>query len=112
MMATPADLEDFAVGYTLTEGFVKNAADVLSVASHQRDDGIALDINLDAAGLRRFLSRRRIRNLRRHAGCGICGVEDLAHLRPTESAAVPPGHRPQPAVVRAALAPLRDYQPP
>lgn len=75
MMATPAELEDFAVGFTLTEGIVGRAADItsLSVVRHAQGIEIQMDIAPDAAGGR----RDRGRSLIGRTGCGLCGVESI-----------------------------------
>ncbi|MGH8105879.1 MAG: formate dehydrogenase accessory sulfurtransferase FdhD [Arenimonas sp.] len=81
MMATPADLEDFALGFSLSEGIVENAAQFSFIETLQTDLGISLEIAIPQA---RFdLLRKRQRNLTGASGCGICGVESLqAALRP------------------------------
>lgn len=78
MMLTPADLEDFAVGFSLTEGTIRSAAEVRSVEIEPRDGGVRVDIRLAPDRMQRHLARRRAISGR--TGCGICGIEDLASL--------------------------------
>jgi FdhD protein len=75
MMATPCDLEDLAVGFTLTEGIVEHAAEIrgVSVARHSR--GIDLRIDVAAPVVDRLAARSRA--LAGRTSCGLCGVEAI-----------------------------------
>jgi FdhD protein len=77
MMATPDDLEDFAVGFSVTEGIIAPACELPDLAILSCDDGITIDISLKGKDLHRYLATRRVRQLRGHTSCGLCGVEDL-----------------------------------
>ena len=110
MMATPRDLQDFAVGFSLSEGFARDADDILTTQARATEDGIALSITLAPAALRRFLARRRTRSLRGHTSCGICGVEELADVRQA-GARVCAGRPVSRRAVQTALASLREFQP-
>ena len=81
MMATPDDLEDFAVGFSRTEGIIETPSDLRNVALHESADGITLEISLGGKSLHRYLAGRRVRQLRGHTSCGLCGVEDLQDVR-------------------------------
>lgn len=114
MMATPLDLEDFAVGFSIAEGIAHHAGDLKKVDASPCDDGIAIEITLAPGALHRFLAHRRVRSLRGHTSCGICGVEDLAALAdsPMPRLAAPRATRPiDQAALHRALETLRGLQP-
>lgn len=81
MMATPADLEDFAVGFSLTEGIVASPAGIRGVEVAAADQGMEVRLWLAAEASATLAARRR--RLAGPTGCGLCGVESLAEaLRP------------------------------
>jgi FdhD protein len=81
MMATPQDLEDFAVGFALTEGVVSSADAIDDIEIVEEDVGIELRIWLKAWEATEFLGRRR--KMAGPTGCGLCGVESLIEaMRP------------------------------
>jgi FdhD protein len=110
MMATPNNLEDFAIGFSLSEGIIETCSAVRNISIFPGGDGIAIDVSLDGASLHRYLARRRVRQLRGHTSCGLCGVEDLSDI-------CRPVHRVRSAqpvdsnVIASALTALRAWQP-
>jgi FdhD protein len=78
MMATPADLEDFAYGFSLTEGIVDSAEEIRATRVEAGPDGLRLHVDLAPGRLREHLARKRAISGR--TGCGVCGIEDLAQL--------------------------------
>ncbi|MCJ2015454.1 formate dehydrogenase accessory sulfurtransferase FdhD [Methylobacterium sp. J-076] len=78
MMTTPGDLEDFAYGFSLTEGIIEEAAEVREVRVEAAPDGLRLLVELAPGRLREHLARKRAISGR--TGCGVCGIEDLASL--------------------------------
>ena len=76
MMATPADLEDFAVGFSLNEGVIRSPDEIEELDIVRSDDGIVLRITLANGPADAFWQRRRY--LSGPSGCGLCGLESLA----------------------------------
>lgn len=75
MMATPADLKDFAVGFSLTEGIVSNADEIELVDVVDEGRGIDLQIRLADARSEALTARRR--HMAGPVGCGLCGIESI-----------------------------------
>ncbi len=127
MMATPADLEDFALGFSLSEGILEAAGEIedaeVMELPEERLDG-ELDEEAHGIGrgpprgieLRLWIGEERMRSLdarRRHVagptGCGLCGLESLeAALRPPRP--VPAGRVFRAAEIQQAVASMRPAQ--
>jgi FdhD protein len=75
MMASPADLEDFARGFSLSEGIVESAAEIRDVEILRHDKGIELKIDLPPESFWRLKERRR--TMAGRTGCGLCGLDSL-----------------------------------
>src|ERR1700723_3992496 len=81
MMTTPQDLEDFAVGFSLSEGVISSSADIHSLDVVRLDDGVELRMWLNEPNAERLQERRR--HITGPTGCGLCGIESIAEaLRP------------------------------
>jgi FdhD protein len=76
LMATPDDLEDFALGFTYTEGIITAAAEIAELTVVSVADGIVLRMWLTGDRSNAFAARRR--RFVGPAGCGMCGLESLA----------------------------------
>src|SRR5271169_1343335 len=76
LMATPDDLEDFALGFSYTEGIITTATEIAELAIVSVADGIVLRMWLAGARSDAFAARRR--RFVGPAGCGMCGLESLA----------------------------------
>ncbi len=108
MMATPRDLADYAVGFTLAEGLVETADDVLSIDIAPLDRGTVVRITLSEPHAAPLRNRLRLRLV--EGSCGLCGLESIGEvLRPLEPLAAAP--RISPAGIDRALTALRDHQP-
>jgi FdhD protein len=93
MMATPADLEDFAVGFSLTEEIVGSASEISRLEVVRHAQGIELQLAIPEAAAGRLTARGR--QLVCQTGCGLCGVETVAEaLRPPRR--LPAGRPPVP----------------
>ncbi|WP_337182041.1 formate dehydrogenase accessory sulfurtransferase FdhD [Shinella sp.] len=75
MMATPADLEDFAVGFSLTEGIVADPAEIEAVEIVSEEKGIDVQVRLADAQSEALTARRR--HMAGPVGCGLCGIESI-----------------------------------
>jgi FdhD protein len=108
MMMTPADLEDFAYGFSLTEGIATAADDVRGVAVETLAEGLRLLVDLAPARLHAHLARRRA--LAGRTSCGLCGLTDMDQLPRADAPhdAAPPVSL---ASIGAALAALDGVQP-
>lgn len=108
MMATPSDLEDFALGFALSEGIVARADEFRLVDTVRSDAGIALHGAIPQARYDALEGRRR--NLEGRSGCGLCGVESLREaVRPVP--VVTGGTIVSTTMIRTALAGLANQQP-
>lgn len=75
MMASPADLTDFAIGFSLTEGIIGKPDEIEAIDIEDQGVGIDIQIRLKDAANRRFEQRRR--RLAGPVGCGLCGIESI-----------------------------------
>lgn len=75
MMGTPADLEDFALGFSLTEGIIDTPSEIDAIEVEDLGAGIDIQIRLRNHANTRFQARRR--RLAGPVGCGLCGIESI-----------------------------------
>jgi FdhD protein len=108
MLATPADLEDYAVGFTLSEGLVARADEIRAVEVIQ--GAASADVKITVAWERFTQLVQRRRNLAGRTGCGLCGAETAADAI-RETAPVPAGVNITSAELHAAIAQLTGRQP-
>ncbi|NRF70727.1 formate dehydrogenase accessory sulfurtransferase FdhD [Aquincola sp. S2] len=78
MLATPLDLEDFALGFGLSEGILAHRGQLYGVERHDGAEGITLRLEIASAAFVRLKDRRR--TLAGRTGCGLCGTESLAQV--------------------------------
>jgi len=107
MLASPADLEDFAVGFSLAEGIVAAPSDIADLALVRLDAGVAVRMTIPSARAAALVGRRRA--LEGRSGCGLCGIESLEEL-----AAPVPSVRAvtvESTAIAAAFADLNQHQP-
>lgn len=107
MMATPAELEDFALGFALSEGIVDDLDQVRVERIEPLLEGVEIRLSIPAE--RAGLLEQRRRSLSGRSGCGLCGSElletALRHPAPVRS-----GIRIEAAALRRALRALHDAQ--
>lgn len=75
MMATPADLEDFGIGFALSEAIIGTAADVVELDIVKADQGFEVQMRLADEVQGAFAARRR--KMAGPVGCGLCGIESI-----------------------------------
>jgi len=80
MLATPHDLEDFTVGFSISERVVDRVQAIQTIETRERPQGIELLITIDSASAERMSVRERRRNMAGRAGCGICGLDNAEEL--------------------------------
>ena len=108
MMATPANLADFGIGFALAEGIVAKRADIRAVLAMPVENGFAVDIAVDESAL--DAARMPRRAIEGRSGCGLCGVENIADVvRVTKPVARKV--RPSPAAILKSTKELPARQP-
>jgi len=108
MMGTPADFEDFAVGFAIAEGLIARAADVTAVLVLPTEQGYAIDLSVPEEKINR--DRMAKRSLEGRTGCGLCGIEDMKDVVRMPSSRLPAAEL-RPQAVARAYQQLPDHQP-
>jgi FdhD protein len=108
MLATPADLEDYAYGFTLSEGLVASVDEIRGVEVQQGEASADVKISVAWERFTQLLQRRR--NLAGRTGCGLCGAE-TAEDAIRECPPVPAGVSLSTAELHATIAQLAGKQP-
>lgn len=107
MMATPSDLEEFALGFSLSEGIIAHQGECYGIDVQNSPAGIS--VNLEIATSKFVALKERRRTLAGRTGCGLCGVDSLDQVcRPLPK--LPPAQGFTAAGVRVALAAIKDEQ--
>ena len=108
MMATPAELEDFATGFALTEGLAASRDEIGEITVAETDMGWIVRAALSGLGIEQMVERTRTRVA--ESSCGLCGIENLeAVARPLPPVAAHEAIAP--AAIFAALKGLDNRQP-
>jgi FdhD protein len=76
MLATPTDLEEFALGFSITEGIIKNPQELLSARIYNRSNGIEVQLKIPDHRFQCLADKGR--NLTGRTGCGLCGASTLS----------------------------------
>jgi len=107
LLATPSDLDDLALGFSLSEGILAARGELYESEQHPHPKGIELRLRIASE---RFVAlKERRRNLAGRTGCGLCGLESLDALaRPV--APLPPGEPVPAAAIGHGLAELPGWQ--
>jgi FdhD protein len=109
MMASPIDLLDFGVGFSLNEGILEHPRDIVSIEALELGLGFEVRMWLDGVPADRLASRRRARA--GVVGCGLCGIESLEQACPAPPAVISEMRVPARTVLQAmqALRPLQHH---
>lgn len=78
MLATPGDLEDFALGFSLSEGIVSRPEEIRDIEIEETCAGIILQLEISGGALFRLKQHRR--TMAGRTGCGLCGAESLTQV--------------------------------
>jgi len=78
MLATPQDLENFALGFSLTEGILQNTSELYGTEIVELTEGIELQLNIATERFEKLKERRR--SMAGRTGCGLCGAENLSQV--------------------------------
>jgi FdhD protein len=108
MLATPLDLEDFALGFGLTEGLLANAGELYGVDVLPDPAGMRIEMEVSSACFARLKDRRR--SMAGRTGCGLCGTESLEQVEPPLAALAPCDTPLSPPAIAAALQAMTSHQ--
>ncbi|MDN0073537.1 formate dehydrogenase accessory sulfurtransferase FdhD [Crenobacter sp. SG2303] len=110
MMATPKDLREFAVGFSLTEGIVQKPSEIFELEVMEGCAGIEVRMTISQKSFFELKAKRRA--LAGRTGCGVCGIEslELLDLCPGKIAAYPEKVMPSASVIERASHSLPGFQ--
>ena len=108
MMATPSNLEDFALGFSLSEGILQRPDQLFTIEVQPQAEGIAINMHIAGDCFVRLKEQRR--NMAGRTGCGLCGTESLAHVVRAIPSVIPQV-LPADDVIQRALRNLKSHQP-
>ena len=80
MLASPSDLTDFVIGFSLTEGIVDRASEIRAVDIHERQQGIDIEVTIEGNRFDRLQLRQGRRSLEGRTSCGLCGIDSAERL--------------------------------
>ncbi|PID49037.1 MAG: sulfurtransferase FdhD [Proteobacteria bacterium] len=108
MMVSPLDLEDFALGFSLTEGIIEKPTDIVDCVMRSHPLGMEIKLELSPTCFKALQKHRR--NLTGRTGCGLCGAESLQQaMRPIKTVSTAP--LPTEKAIQTALDELAHHQP-
>jgi FdhD protein len=108
MLATPLDLEDFALGFGLTEGLLARPDELYGVDVQPDPAGMRIEMEVSSACFARLKDKRR--SMAGRTGCGLCGTESLDQVEPPLQALVPCATPLSPPAIAAALRAMPSHQ--
>ena len=108
MLATPLDLEDFALGFGLTEGLLARADELYGVEVQPDPAGVRVEMEVSSACFARLKDKRR--SMAGRTGCGLCGTESLEQVEPPLKPLAPCDTPLSPPAIAAALRAMPSRQ--
>jgi len=108
MLATPADYEDFALGFALTEGIIDSHEQFFGAEAVIGGSGVSVQINIASSCFARLKEKRR--NLTGRTGCGVCGTDSLDHVLRSLPRASNCSTPVQASAIRTALMNIQTHQ--
>jgi FdhD protein len=108
MLATPLDLEDFALGFGLTEGLLERADELYGVEVQPDPAGMRIEMDVSSACFARLKDKRR--SMAGRTGCGLCGTESLEQVEPPLPLLAPCATPLSPPAIAAALRAMPAHQ--
>ncbi len=108
MLATPLDLEDFALGFGLTEGLLERPDELYGIDVMPDPAGMRIEMEVSSACFARLKDKRR--SMAGRTGCGLCGTEGLEQVEPPLRALAPIATPLSPPAVAAALRAMPSHQ--
>lgn len=109
MMASPADLEEFATGFALSEGILVSPAEIHDLEIQHHADGVEVMLQIAQPAFLALKDHRR--TLTGRTGCGVCGTESLALLDLTPERVPAAANTPDHLMLQRALRELPGFQP-
>lgn len=108
MLATPSDLEDFALGFSLTEGIITQPSEIYGIEILHQPKGIELHIDLATERFQNLKLRRR--SMTGRTGCGLCGAESLDQVLRTSMNVISISERIHTQAIQRAHTQIRSQQ--
>ncbi|HEY9026047.1 MAG TPA: formate dehydrogenase accessory sulfurtransferase FdhD [Burkholderiaceae bacterium] len=108
MLATPLDLEDFALGFGLTEGLLERPDELYDVEVVDDPAGLRVEMEVSGACFARLKDKRR--SMAGRTGCGLCGTESLDQVEPPLKALARGAAPLSPPAIAAALREMPSHQ--
>ena len=110
MLATPNDLDDFAVGFSISERIVNSPSEINSIVVQEVDLGFDIKVEIAPERAERLDVRQKRRNMVGSASCGLCGLENADSFLAQLPRVVETRFVVSDAVIARAVKELPDYQ--
>lgn len=108
MLATPADLKDFALGFSLSEGILGSSNELYDLEVVPQPNGLELQMQIAAERFMQLKQRRR--SMSGRTGCGLCGAESLDQAMRIPDNVIPVLHHIPSSAIEQAYHNIREQQ--